>query len=192
MPRRLLIAAALATTVSLAGCSSPNQANVELRKENQQLKTKVDELTRRNDQLRSQLRAVESNRTTVDTLPQDRLESLWTVGGIEFGRLTGRTDDGVDVYLTPIDGTGSTLKAAGGIRVEAFDLAGDDPTRLQQWEFPLGDAKNQWQSGALFGGYALRCKWDDNAPADDVDLLVKVTFEDGLTGRSFTATRELK
>ena len=69
--------------------------------------------------------------TTVPTLPQERLEELFTVADVTFGRLTG-IDDGaagkpLKVYLTPVDGGGDTIKAVGDVTVEAFDLSADRP-----------------------------------------------------------------
>jgi hypothetical protein len=176
--------------VSLAGCARPNRANIELRREVQQLQERLETLQLENDQLRSQLRVAES-RGTIDTLPQARLESLFTVAGVRFGRLTGRDDEGqgLQVYLTPFDGQGDSLKAAGGIAVEAFDLAADE-TRLGRWQFDLDQADSLWRSGGLFSGYVLACPTDTPLPAGA--LIVKVTFTDGLTGRTFEATREVE
>lgn len=188
------LAIALLLVLTLAGCSQPNKANTDLRKRNQELQAKVEELTRVNEQLRSQARSLESDRGTLATLPQDRLEQLFTVGGIEFGRLTGREGDNLKVYLTPTDDDGSAFKAAGGVRVEAFNLNGGEQVRVGTWTFPIDEAKKCWQSGALFSGYVLTCDLidADAKPADDADLLIKATYEDGLTGRSFEATRKLE
>ena len=193
--RRLALVATAVACVALAGCGGPNRANVELRREKQELRDRVAELLRQNDQLRSQARALEGNRPAVATLPQDRLEQLFTVAGVRFGRLTGRADefDGLEVYLEPTDGQGDLLKAAGGVRVEAFDLTADR-ARLATWEFGLDRAKRLWQSGRLASGYALDLRWADagaTPPPADRPLLIKATFRDGLTGREFTATREM-
>src|SRR5688572_2219744 len=71
------------------GCRAPNQANIELRKQNQELRTDVSRLRAEVDQLKSDIRRFESSAEVLPTLPQERLEQLWTVAGVSFGRLTG-------------------------------------------------------------------------------------------------------
>ncbi len=186
----------LLTTLALllaAGCSKPNAANIELRKEKQALNGRVAELERRNNQLRSQIRAMESDRPTASDLSQDLLEQTFTVGGLKLGRLTGPNDEGngLRVVVVPLDGDGDNLKAVGGVVVEAYDLASQD-VRLARWSFEPAAVRNSWLSGFITSGFTLDCPWTDGTqPAGEADLLVRVTFTDLLTGREFKATKEL-
>ena len=177
----------------LAGCSSPNKPNIELRKKNQDLRDEVSQLQRDVDQLRSQLRVAEQQAPTVESLPQDRLDTLFTAAGVKFGRLTGREEDnsGLLVFAQPTDGRGDNLKAAGGFVVEAFDLSAQD-TRIGRWEFPLDGIKNRWQAGSLFAGFRLECPWEGEPVGQDKPLTIKLTFTDGLTGRVFTAQQKVE
>ena len=178
----------------LAGCSSrPNQANIELRKERQQMRGRIAELERGNQQLRSQIRAIEADRPTTRNVTQDVLEQLYTAGGVRLGRLTGSNDagDGLRVFVIPQDGTGDDMKAVGTVTVEAYDLAASE-VRLARWNFEPAAVRSSWLSGFITSGFALNCPWPEGSkPADGADLMIRVTFTDLLTGREFKATKEL-
>lgn len=177
--------------VGVAGCRGPNQASIEVRRKNQELADQINRLTAENRQLRADLQRLERQEERLPTLPTERIEQLWTVADLGFGRLTGidRRAEGapLKVYLKPLDETGSTLKAAGSIVVEAFDLDAED-VRLGRWEFPIEEAKSRWTSLGPLNEYVLVCPWDGEAPAEGTDLLVKATFTDALTQRRFEET----
>src|SRR5688500_11347138 len=101
---------AIFALLNAAGCGSPDKANVKLRKENKTLRDRVEALQRQHQADVASLRAREgAGATTVPTLPQPHLEKLFTVHGIQFGRLTGPADwdknapgdDGLKLYVTP-------------------------------------------------------------------------------------------
>ncbi len=172
------------------GCGGPDQVNIQLRKDKQNLAERVQTLTLENGQLRSQIRALERNVNAIETLPQDRLDQLFTVAGVKLGRLTGRADafDGLRVHVEPFDEDGDTIKAIGTVTVEAFDLAAGEgeSVRAGQWVFDASENKQRWLSGMLGSRFAFECHWE-TAPPQGSDLLVKVTFVDSLTGRTFQA-----
>ena len=190
MPRTILLAMTL-LAAACVGCSGkPHQANVELRKENDALKQQTTRLEREAQQLRSDVRRLESESDVLPTLPQERLEQLWTVGDIRFGRLTGidRRAEGspLKVYLRPVDPEGSTMKAAGSITIEAFDLDAEQ-VRLGRWEFSLDEARKLWVGVGMLNEYVLTCPWQGEPPAEGRNLLVRAIFHDALTQRSFQA-----
>src|SRR4051812_32968385 len=96
----------------LAGCTGkPNQANIQLRKDVQSLHAQVDTLQRERDAARAEAAGLRSQQPTVASLAPDRLAKLFTTHGIQLGKLTGGADfdpdkpgdDGLKVYLTPVD-----------------------------------------------------------------------------------------
>ena len=109
----------ISVAMFLVGCGGPDKANIALRKERQALRGKITGLERTAEQLRSQIRSLESDTTGVETLPQDRLEQLFTIAGIRLGKLTRRSDEfeGLVVWVEPFDDDGDAIKAVGGIRV---------------------------------------------------------------------------
>ena len=198
--RFVLMTVAAVVLLSPLACGSPNKANIALRKQNQDLSARVVELESLAEQLRSDVRRLEAQTEgpTIPTLPSERLEQMWTVAGLTFGRLTG-IDDGaagrpLKVYLTPVDEGGDALKATGDVTVEAFDLTKSDGLRLGSWTFDAERVKGLW-TGGFVGAYALPCPWGDqpfDPPEAGRELVVKVTFVDTLTGRTFEAKRDVK
>src|SRR4051794_37091552 len=71
---------------AVAGCiGKPNQANIELRKQNQDLQSQVATLQRERDAARAEVAGLRSKATTVPSLSPDRLAKLFTTTAIELG-----------------------------------------------------------------------------------------------------------
>ena len=128
LPRFQARSFALAAGLLIAGCGSPNKPNIALRKKIQGLDAQIVQLQRQHEADQATIAGMNQRVGSVPTLPQDRLERLFTVHGIKLGRLTGGADldpakpghEGLKVYLTPLDETGDQLKSAGAITIEAF------------------------------------------------------------------------
>jgi hypothetical protein len=92
------------------------------------------------------------------------------------------------VYLKPIDRDGHTLKAAGAVTVQLFDLSeGAARNLLERHDFSVAQAAGHW-SGFLASHYRFDCRWKAGPPTAK-ELTVRVTFTDYLTGRTFTAQK---
>lgn len=195
----------LATKVSIAtlgcalgvGCSVPNAANIELRKQNQNLASQIQKLNQQHDGDVRVISGLRERQGSVPTLPTTRLDELFTTHSIVFGRLTGGADtdpakpgdEGLAVYAVPFDQYGQMLKAAGSFEVEAFDLAETEPAKQQigKWHFTLQQSKDAWNGWALAYAYGLICPWQ-TVPRH-ADITVRMTFFDQLTQTQFTAQR---
>lgn len=193
----IVVAAIFSSSLLAAvGCHAPNQANIELRKQNQQLQAKIGDLQRRHEADQATIRGLQSRATTVPVLPQDELAELFTTLGLDFGRLTGgyhpdanqSGDTMLKIYVVPVDGAGDEIKAAGTFRVELFDLALGATNRVGKWDFDLQAAKADWY-GPLLYSYVLDCPWQ-TVPVHR-KLLARVTFTDELTHRIFVADRHV-
>ena len=194
-PLRGFAALALAAIALVAGCSSPNKANIELRKQLQDQRAELERLRREKLADAATIRALQSGGDggVARSLDPSAVQGLFTVAGLKLGRLTGPADldrstsgdDGLKVYAVPTDASGDSLKAAGSFVVEAFDLAAES-LRLGRWEFPAADAPDLWVSGGLVNGYVLPCPLDAT-PAGEVT--VRVAFTDALTGRTVDAQK---
>jgi hypothetical protein len=178
------------------GClGKPNQANILLRKQNQQLQAQVDQLQAAHAMDANLIAGYQSRIPTEPTLPPAELDKLFTTHGVRLGRLTGGFDSdeskpgdtGLKVYVIPIDQTGQDLKSAGAITIEAFDLAEKD-TRIGRWDFDLEQAGQNWYGYFLIDYYyELTCPWQ-TAPKHS-ELTLKVTFVDELTKLPFTVQK---
>ena len=197
---KFLICVYLCSSVALfllPGCSTPDKANIELRKQIDDLHSQTENLKRQHDADQATIRGLKGA-TTVPTLPEDRIAQLFTTHGITFGRLTGGVDlaserpgdDGLKVYICPFDDQGQALKAAGSFEIDAFDLAKNSDNHIGHWTFDVEQARQNWYGAALLYTYVLECPWQ-HVPEHD-QLTIRATFTDALTGRVFTAEREVR
>jgi outer membrane murein-binding lipoprotein Lpp len=187
----ILIAAAIAS-----GCGNPSKANIQLRKDKQQLEAQIAELKQQQLADRARITGFESQAGSLPTLPQDRLQKLFTVHGIKLGRLTGgdpgngvnAPDEGIKVYLSPVDETGEEVKATGTVMVEAFDLELEGDNRIGRWTIDPIALKDRWRSLGWLQAFVLELPWQ--RPPQHSKIAVKVTFRDELTGRVYSVIRE--
>ena len=187
-----------AAFIVVSGCNRPSSANIELRRQNQELRDQLESVERRREADLATIRSLESSRGTLETLSQDRIERLFTTHGIRFGRLTGgarlnrdaSADDALKVYVVPLDAARDEIKAAGSFVVEAFDLAEPDRPLIGRWTFDVEEAKKHWYGDALLYEYVLPCPLE-RPPAHE-ELTVRVTFTDELTQRRFEAQRVVR
>jgi hypothetical protein len=185
--------------IALAGCFNDGvrKANIELRKEVDDLKLRVDELSRKSAVDEATIRQLQSTPgTTLPTLPKERLDQLFTVASIEIDILTrgedfepdAAGDEGFKVNFVPRDLAGDQIKAAGSVRIELFDLKDPEP-RLGEWTLPRTELSKRWIDSIAVDGYLLDFRWK-RAPVRS-SLLVKVTFTDLLTQRTFEAQKTI-
>ena len=182
--------------LGLLGCSGPSKANIDLRKEIQDLKDQVAQQDRQHTADKASIEALQSRATTVPVLPEQQIEQLYTTHGLALGKLTGgahdpgqNADSMVKVYATPTDDDGEEFKAAGSFTVELFDLALPTQQRIGQWDFDLAQSRQHWLGHAMLYEYVLPCSWQTRPT--HTALLLSVTFVDALTHRSFNVKREI-
>jgi hypothetical protein len=184
----------LGVFVVAGGCSSPDKANITLRKQNAELRSKIESLQRQHEADAASMRAIEArNGTTLPTLPNDRVAELFTAHGLSFGKLTGKDpgkSNGLKVYVVPTDAAGEPLKAAGSFVIQAFDLAAGAENQVGRWEFPLAEASKNWFGKGLLYTYVLPLQLE-RTPAHH-EITLRVVFKDALTGREIAAQRAVK
>lgn len=101
-------------------------------------------------------------------------------------------DEGVRVLVQPEDKNGDTVKRAGAVEIELFDLAAPQDARtVGRWQFTVDQASREWVSGLLgASGYSFELPWQNGPPAHDhLTLMVRFTT---LDGRPLTAQKDLK
>ncbi len=124
-------------------------------------------------------------------LGPERLDQLVTTHGIKIGALTGgdnpdstqAADTQLKVYVVPIDGDGTPIKAAGSFIVEVFDLGDPKFPLIGTWKFDEAHSKDLFYSQLGLYTYVLTCPWQ-KIPMHP-NLTVRVKFDDALTGREF-------
>ncbi len=198
--RGLLLCAVAALLTAATACSSPNPANIELRKENQKLRDRVTELERVNAGRTAPV--VPTTSPTIDPAAQV-YGHLFTVHGIHLLSTAVDRDlmyskppvEGLKIHIQPIDQDGDVIKASGTFTVDAFDLQlpGGASQRIGHWEFPLSDAAKNWYGSRLIYSYVLKCPWSQSKDGAGVvrpahsPVTVRITYVDELTRRQFSA-----
>ena len=109
-------------------------------------------------------------------------------GGIDLDGSPG--DDGVIVYVQPIDAAGDVIKAAGAITIQLTDLTQvGSPRSIATAEYTDPDViKKSWYGGFMTNHYSLKIPFPDGVGSIPKELHVRVVFFDWLTGREFTAS----
>ena len=195
---QILIPLSLCSLVLLVGCTTPSAANITLRRENQQLRTEIDELKRAREADALTIQALEAKTGTLPTLPATRMSQLFTAQTLKLNnKLTAGADldpkqpgdEGIKVYVVPADQTGGAIKAAGEFTVEAFDLADPSEPLVGRWTFAPEEAGKNFYDSLLLYTYVLTCPWQ-KVPAHP-ELTVKVAFKDALTQRTLPPVQKV-
>ena len=174
-----------------------------------QVQQERDDLARKNERLGREvvdrddrIADLEAQVRELLRLGPDRLADLFVVERIDLASLTGGADydgvpgdDGVTVYLRPLDADGHVIKAAGEISIELLDTSEpgsprslgrcvyDDPEQLRRL----------WHGGLLTNHYTIRCPWGAGvSPPASRAILIQATFLDFLTGRRLSAARQVR
>jgi hypothetical protein len=158
-----------------------------------QLTGKEAQVSRLQDQvagLDARVAELESQVATLQRLGDKRLDVIFHPHRIELGKMSGgfREDDqtsdaGVRVFVRPIDAQGATLKAAGDVKIELFDLAaGPGRQFLGACQYGADQMSKYWMSAGFVNQYAFECRWPGDPPTHP-DVTINVTFVDTLPAR---------
>ncbi len=192
LPPALRLAALALAALAAAGCADNtrllNQARTELRQ------AREENATLKQD-LQSARQLVSEQQGQIDTLRglgEKRLSELFHVTAVKLGRYSAGLDtagkgydDGVRVYLRPVDQYGDALKAAGSVKIQLFDLAAPaEDNLLGECDFPVQQVAKHWSAGFMTYHYRFDCPW--KTPPKHADVTVRATFTDYLTGQSFS------
>ncbi len=143
-------------------------------------KSSIDELNRQLDAARG----VPDDWAEKIILPE-RLVIAALSGGANYDDKPG--DDGVTVYLRPVDRDGDALKVAGDIRIELYDLA-NPPGRnlIGRYKVSADEARGLWYGAMMTSHYTVKCPWKNGPPAHP-EITIRATFIDFLMKRVMTA-----
>lgn len=187
----LILASTVACSVVLAGCVSPTITSLQARIEEQdkEIADKQQRLVAARsaiDELRSRMlksRDFDVERLKKAYLPVElRIASL--SGGADYDGKPG--DDGVTVYLQPIDRDGDVVKAAGEIRVQLYDLSAEAGRQLLgEYAVSVDEASRLWHGKLMTQHFTIKCPWR-NSPPKTRDVTIRATFVDYLTSAVIT------
>ena len=195
------VGAMLAVCAVSCGCLGPTARELELERalDAAQISLKANErvLAERDATIGALREQIKKDRpfqgVGVDRLfTVDRIEIVSRSGGADFDGVRG--DDGVVLYVRPVDRDGDVIKAAGAFEIQLVDLdaaGGPKQIGLCRVEEPEELAR-AWYGGMLTNHYTLRCPFADGSVPSGRAVLAQVTFVDFLTGRVHTATGSLQ
>jgi hypothetical protein len=200
MIRPIALHVAVAMLVGLAtagGCTDPDQT-LSLRRQLQDANDALRKAEREKLGLTTRIAKQQEHIDRLQAIGAQRMKHIFRVERIRLGRYTGGADldgktgdDGIKVYIQPIDQHGSIIKAAGTVKVQLFDLAAPTGKNLifeQTW--PAETIHKNWTAGLLGNHFAFKCRWKTR-PAHD-EITVRAEFVDYLTARRFTAQKACK
>jgi len=128
-----------------------------------------------------------------DLFTVHRIDIVSQTGGADFDGQPG--DDGVIVYVRPVDAHGDFLKAAGQFTVQLLDLTQPGaPRELAVFVFGKRDElARAWYGGLLTNHYTFRCALPPRlSPPPPREIHVRVVMLDWLTGQDFTASKTVR
>jgi outer membrane murein-binding lipoprotein Lpp len=183
--------------VLLAGCGAKaSRENSRLRAQVMDLEAEVESLTARNRELETALaetRAAAGDRT----IPPDVQAAIPYVAVVEIDRKSyardtdgdGRVDELV-VYVKPLDGRRRFVQMAGSLTVTATVIVPDaEPVILARAELDPAQLRDAYRSSFMGTHYRVVLPLPADVPEGPV--AISVTYEDGRTGRTIDALREI-
>lgn len=187
--------------VLLSGCENQG-AVVRISQERDRLATKLERATREIAGRDARIRRLDGQVTTLTRMGTNRpiglfapvkIEILSRSRGWDYDGLPG--DDGVRVYVRPIDAEGHTVKVPGEITIRLQDNGDLAKARnLGVSVFNSPDAlRGMWYGRFGTNHYTADCHFAPGArPGRTGRVLVIVEFRDFLTGKALSATAEVE
>ena len=181
-----------------SGCNNPGE-RARLVKDNENLRRRSEGLERTIAQRDATVARLHQQIRNLQAFPPDQPADLFTPVKIEIVSRSGGADyddrpgdDGVTVYLQPIDADGDAVKVPGRITVQLLDNANlDAPRVIKVYRFsdPF-NLRRLWFGKLGSDHYSLKCPFPRGTRIPR-QVLVNVEFVDYLTGRTLTAVREV-
>jgi len=176
----------------LAGCQSTTV--VELQREI----TRLQETIKQKDhQLLAQKAAIDelhSQLQVARSISEDDLKKVFYPQTLIIDKLSGGADydgqpgdDGVTVYLKPVDPEGDVIKVAGDIHIQLYDLAAaPDQNLVGEYFIPVDQVGKLWHGKLLTNHYTIKCPWP-KGPPQHTEITIRAIFVDYLTKRVVSA-----
>jgi len=202
LPGKLGLLAAVSGLVLSAvfGCSERGEL-IRMTKNRDAVQVERDRLRRELDSRNARIAKLDRRVETLAQFGPDRpadlfapvkIEIVSRSGGIDLDGKPG--DDAITVYIRPIDVDGDAVKVPGLIRVQLLDnsvLGEPRVLGLCVFDDP-GELRRMWYSKFGTNHFTAKCRFAPGKKPPEIGrVLVSVEFTDYLTGKTFTATKEV-
>jgi hypothetical protein len=189
----------LAALSTSAGCVDRSEM-IRIAQERDDLLVERDRLRRQIEGKNARIAALDEQVKTlvrlgtdrrIDLFAPTRIKILPRSQGADYDGIPG--DDGVTVYLQPLDADGYAVKAPGEIRVQLLDNTNlASPRKIGDCIYnDPQELRKMWYGRFGTNHYTVKCRFfpDVNPPRR---VLTTAQFLDYLTGSKLTATEELE
>lgn len=198
-----VFAAGCLSLLALVGCQGTVPAE-DYREVQRQLQAAQEQSAKCAQEL---LDAQQANRTLQDQIARlsglstdQRQNELILPTGIKLANMSGGYDndnqpgdDGIVLYIQPIDRDGQVLKLAGTLKIRVLDLQSPPESMvISEQSLDAQATQEAWYGRLWTNHFTVRCPWPQGrTPAHD-QVTAHVTFTDLLTGRIFTTQQTFK
>lgn len=139
----------------------------------------------------ARMRGLDKPQLMDELVTAERIELVSPSGAYDTDGRPG--DDGIELFVRPIDRDGHVVKCAGTIKVTILDPS-SPPNRnvVAEYNFDLATTRKMWYGRLMTHHFTVRCPWPTGQIPIHDELLVHVVFTDLLTGRALTTSRSYK
>ena len=198
---RFLILFAVWLFVSGATCNTvPAEKFLDTQR---QLQTAEEQIKRLEQQQTAQQETIRTLRSRIASLggvqgdPADvlivpeRIELAGISGGYDDDDQVG--DDGLVLYIEPVDRDGHVVKAAGTLSVRLLDpLSPPDRLEFGSYKFDWDHTREKWYGRLWTHHFRVKCPWPEGRLPAHNEIIAHAVFTELITGRSLTASRAFK
>jgi hypothetical protein len=191
-PRRRRTFVFVLAALASSGCVGSSVQDYERRIA--QLERTIEE---KDNQLEAKQATIDELHTQLATrldIPRDMFERVFYPERVVIDGLSGGEDydgqpgdDGITVYVKPLDKAGDVVKAKGSIRIQLYDLANPpDRNLIGEYNFGPDEAAKLWYGKLMTYHYTLKCPWQ-HGPPEHTEITIRVLFQDYFTQRVMSA-----
>jgi hypothetical protein len=188
--------ALLGTASLLAGCDTVRTEQfLEVQREAQAAKEQVARLEGQLSDEQKTVRNLQEQMANLRGMSPDMMDQLVVPVKIELEKQSGGYDrdnkpgdDGIVLYVRPVDKDGNVIKVAGSIAVTLLDLTKPStPVVIASYEFDAPTTRSLWYGRLMTNHFTVRCPWPPSGFPTTSEITARVEFTDLLTGRVLTA-----
>lgn len=185
----------------LSGCNPvPADKFVAVQKEAQAAREEVSRLENQLADEQKTTRHLQEQLANVRGQDAGTMDALVTPAKIQLASRSGgynedgkAGDDGIILYVQPVDKEGDVIKAAGSIKVTLLDLTRPTtPVVVAPYEFDVANTRKLWHGRFMTNHFTIRCPWPPSGPPAGDEVTARIEFHDLLTGRVLTAQEVFK
>lgn len=185
------------------GCESQVPAK-DFREVQRQLQESREEVSRLGNELAQQTELAQALQARIarqrGLTHQDMLDELVAPVRLELEEMSGGYDtdgqpgdDGIALFIRPIDRDGHAIKAAGSLRITILDpLSPPNANVVAEYHFDVPATRKLWYGRLWTYHFTVRCPWPPGQMPLHDEVTAHVAFTDLLTGKLLTTQKAFK